>query len=355
MLSLCYPPETYFGIGYKLFLKGVEMSKFFNFKIALPVAISVIGSGSALAALNCTTQPTCEQLGYSKTVDSNCEDYILCPFDTSYKKCITGKIDCTELGFTQENKSGWCGNVITCPTDASYTLCAEAFENPCPNGYDSRLTSVADCGEQGSNGWTFSTQTITGNSGENITCGKCTPKTCSGYYEQYQSVDDCGSTGSQGWQFATCYSGDDKLGKCTAYTCKTHPQARGDSSYVNDGTHICKTVSVSLGNSKSTCYSCASCSSATKYPGWIDKRDIGQQGALTYCYNHQNYTGAYGTSIVYGTFSDSQGRSATRCYVMSTHSSGQMGVTCDGCCKNGSYDSSNDCYRGWKEKICAKL
>ena len=112
MLSLCYPPETRFGIGYKLFLKGVEMSKFFNFKIALPVAISVIGSGSALAALNCTTQPTCEQLGYSKTVDSNCEDYILCPFDTSYKACTKiGEVRCADYPFEK------------CPEGASCISC----------------------------------------------------------------------------------------------------------------------------------------------------------------------------------------------------------------------------------------
>lgn len=217
MLSLCYPLGLLsLKFGYKIFLKSVEMSKFFDSKIALPVAIMVMGSGSASAALNCTTQPTCEDLGYSK-ISENCEDYVSCPFDLNYKKCITGKVDCVELGFSTENKSGWCGNIITCPADDSYTLCAEAYENPCPNGYDSRLTSVADCGSQGANGWTFSSQTITRNNGEDIVCGKCTAKTCTSHgYMTSQQVD---------------------------YLCKK-------SSYVY------------LGNTRSICYDCVRCSAA---------------------------------------------------------------------------------------------
>ena len=352
MLSLCYPPETCFGIGYKLFLKGVEMSKFFNFKIALPVAISVIGSGSALAALNCTTQPTCEQLGYSKSVDANCEDYILCPFDTSYKKCITGKVDCTGLGFTQEDKSGWCGNVITCPTDASYTLCAEAFENPCPNGYDSRLTSVADCGEQGSKGWTFSTQIITGNSGENITCGKCTPKTCSGYYEQYQSVSDCGSGGSRGWQFATCYSGDTLMGKCTEKTCASHGYKT--SSSVETGQYICKKATAWLGNRQDTssCYDCAPCNTATTYAGVTDRRYIGDQSSINICgYDKVSYAKLYGLYKNYVgisdgrvKFSDNQGRTAKGCDVwINIGASVANGADRLYCCKNGSQVDNRQC------------
>ena len=94
------------------------------FAAAAVAAPFILISNSAYAALNCTTQPTCEQLGYSKSVDSNCDDYILCPFDTSYKKCITGKVDCAELGFTQDDKSEWCNKIVTCQTDSSYTLCA---------------------------------------------------------------------------------------------------------------------------------------------------------------------------------------------------------------------------------------
>ena len=107
------------------------MSKFFNFKIALPVAISVIGSGSALAALNCTTQPTCEQLGYSKTVDSNCEDYILCPFDTSYKACTKiGEVRCADYPFEKCPEGASC---ISCDNGTSLVYKVDSCDTS--NGY----------------------------------------------------------------------------------------------------------------------------------------------------------------------------------------------------------------------------
>ena len=113
------------------------------FAAAAVAAPFILSSNSAYAALNCTTQPTCEQLGYSKSVDANCDDYILCPFDTSYKKCITGKVDCAELGFTQDDKSEWCNKIVTCQTDSSYTLCA-ATEN-CDDFTLSKCPTGANC------------------------------------------------------------------------------------------------------------------------------------------------------------------------------------------------------------------
>ena len=71
------------------------------FAAAAVAAPFILFSNNAYAALNCTTQPTCQQLGYSKSVDANCDDYILCPFDTSYKRCITGKIDCSGYPLTK--------------------------------------------------------------------------------------------------------------------------------------------------------------------------------------------------------------------------------------------------------------
>ena len=47
----------------------------------------------ALAALNCTTQPSCESLGYSQDDVENCSKYIKCPFDTTYKACTA--INCS--------------------------------------------------------------------------------------------------------------------------------------------------------------------------------------------------------------------------------------------------------------------
>ena len=343
MLSLCYPLGLLsLKFGYKIFLKGVEMSKFFDSKIALPVAIMVMGSGSASAALNCTTQPTCEDLGYSK-ISENCEDYVSCPFDLNYKKCITGKVDCVELGFSTENKSGWCGNIITCPADDSYTLCAEAYEDPCPNGYDSRLTSVADCGSQGANGWTFSSQTITGNNGEDIVCGKCTAKTCSGYYASYQSVDDCGLstvTDKSGWTFDTCYAGDTLMGKCTAKTCTSHGYMT--SQQVD---YLCKKSSyVYLGNTRSICYDCVRCSAAGISSTYLH---IGGAGCAEICSKVNT-----SSQVLYGAFAvqfNKDGRSG-QCYAWQQYNPAVVTATygyC--CCKNKNYTGSTaqSCYNGY--------
>ena len=84
--------------------------------------IMILFSGQAVA-LNCEKQPTCEELNYSKEDDPQCAEdgYILCPFDFSYKKCL--QPDCESLGFTQSNKSSWCGKISKCQTDESYTAC----------------------------------------------------------------------------------------------------------------------------------------------------------------------------------------------------------------------------------------
>ena len=67
------------------YLKGVKMSKLLINKLVLPVVLLVLSIGTASAALQCGAQPSCADLGYSKTHISGCTDYIYCPFDTSYK------------------------------------------------------------------------------------------------------------------------------------------------------------------------------------------------------------------------------------------------------------------------------
>ena len=83
---------------------------------------------SQAVALNCEKQPSCEELNYSKEDDPACKDdgYILCPFDFSYKKCT--EFDCEKLGFTQSDKSAWCGKISKCQTDESYTACKALCE-----------------------------------------------------------------------------------------------------------------------------------------------------------------------------------------------------------------------------------
>jgi len=61
-----------------------------NQKTALYGILTFALTSPAYAALNCTVHPSCESLGYSKTSIANCADggYVLCPYDTTYKKCI---------------------------------------------------------------------------------------------------------------------------------------------------------------------------------------------------------------------------------------------------------------------------
>ena len=89
--------------------------------------ITILFSSQAVA-LNCEKQPTCEELNYSKEDDPQCAEdgYILCPFDFSYKKCA--EFDCEKLGFTQSDKSAWCGKISKCQTDESYTACKALCE-----------------------------------------------------------------------------------------------------------------------------------------------------------------------------------------------------------------------------------
>ena len=117
------------------------MSKFFKSKIALPVAVFTMGIGSAFAALNCTTPPSCVEMGYSADSVDGCESYVYCPFDTSYKACVKfGVQECTsgyaraaencgkqgaegwELGLTSDEVGCFNCVVKTCPTGTSTTL-----------------------------------------------------------------------------------------------------------------------------------------------------------------------------------------------------------------------------------------
>ena len=84
--------------------------------------IAILFSNQALA-LDCSKQPTCEELNYSKEENPKCADngYILCPYDQTYKKCV--QYSCESLGFTQSDKSAWCSEIITCPQNSVYTAC----------------------------------------------------------------------------------------------------------------------------------------------------------------------------------------------------------------------------------------
>jgi len=112
-------------------------------KSTLFTILSVVLANPAYADLNCVSQPSCDDLGYSKTEDCPNGKLLKCPFDTSYTKCIKSSstdINCTDLGFTTSDKSSWCSSIITCPTDTSYTACTALPEADC-SGYSNSSCS----------------------------------------------------------------------------------------------------------------------------------------------------------------------------------------------------------------------
>ncbi len=91
------------------------------------ILLGLLVAGKA-QAMDCDVAPTCEELGYSQDNDPYCADngYMFCPLDHSYKKCVN--MDCTKLGFTEDDKTSWCGKLIKCRGNAKMTLCQNLCE-----------------------------------------------------------------------------------------------------------------------------------------------------------------------------------------------------------------------------------
>ncbi len=189
-----------FEFGYKLFLKGVEMSKFFDFKIALLVAILLSSSSNVSADLNCTEQPACTDLGYSTSDVDNCESYIYCPFDTSYKACTS--ISCTDH---------W---LFNCPTNAkSCTKCSAGGHTlykvtECEDGYTAVYSTYADRSTSTLSS-TIGGTTITGNvvsvATEYISdcVADCSDYTLTACIDN-ASCDECTQDGVTTYKFLSC-------------------------------------------------------------------------------------------------------------------------------------------------------
>ena len=109
----------------KLF-EGDKMSKLWSKIILGLVTAFVIGINNANAELTCVAQPSCAMLGYSKTNVPNCTGYIHCPFDTSYKKCVT-------LDHTEGKCTGY--SLADCPPHAKCEPCGSYKISSCADGY----------------------------------------------------------------------------------------------------------------------------------------------------------------------------------------------------------------------------
>ena len=89
------------------------------------------------ASLNCTSHPSCESLGYSKTETCSDGKLIQCPFDTSYKKCVK------ELVYDE-----LCSQypLAECPAGASCYKCENGKPNYMAYGCSSGYTNLnGDC------------------------------------------------------------------------------------------------------------------------------------------------------------------------------------------------------------------
>ncbi len=76
-------------------------------------------------AQTCTAAPSCTTLGYTKTA-SQCsgKSYTRCPFDTSKYACdsATSSTECYNLGFI-DSKKNCAGDYIACPGNDTYVRC----------------------------------------------------------------------------------------------------------------------------------------------------------------------------------------------------------------------------------------
>ncbi|MBQ7304172.1 MAG: hypothetical protein IJW75_04575, partial [Alphaproteobacteria bacterium] len=94
----------------------------FNRKMLIVAILSLVYLNPAKASLNCSTQPTCESLGYTMESDANCAEdgYVYCPFDAKYKKCVRPVI----------KQDAFCANfnLSSCPANAQCYKCES------PNG-----------------------------------------------------------------------------------------------------------------------------------------------------------------------------------------------------------------------------
>lgn len=191
-------------------------------------------SNPAFAALNCTEQPTCSELGYSKSDVDNCDSYVFCPFDTTYKACVKEKpvsIDCSAYPLKE------------CPDTAEHC-------SACGSG-----TNISYKVDSCKSGYTLSANT-------------CVAATCFGYTlsscPANGNCSDCLSGTTKKYKLNSCKSGYIKVGNSCYKTYASCSDAGYESTDLSSSTRSCSSVSIYLTNgSKTTCYECSSISSSS--------------------------------------------------------------------------------------------
>lgn len=272
---------------------------------AAAVAAPFLLINPALAALNCTEQPTCSELGYKKTLEANCEDYILCPFDTNYKACV--KEGCGD-GFAKDvsgcGKSGDKGWLLTKTNGDECGICsAKLCQTPskpgninCQSGY-------------------YAVET--GKYQGDIPCFACTKIICgSGMALQ---ASDCGTTGEQGWELDLSALGTSNgCRKCKAKSCPTgySPENTGGTSVACFPNYVMLYNGYS-GNNR--CYKCQKCPT-----GYATQDSHCEDGyAVNKSIPHSTYAGCYkcemkSCSSGYARSADACGTSGSKGWTLGT-------------------------------------
>ena len=145
--------------------------------------------------------------------------------------CYRCTYTCKSDLYTSKSQCESDNNGYSCSSTTENGITCWAPNNPlnCPIGYSTSIQSVNDCSSTHPQGYTY---TSSGTSG-NLSCGKCTPKTCrSGY--NYSSVTACGSQGANGWSWTqdttTPYAGETACGICTPFQCTKYDSGHGVSN-----------------------------------------------------------------------------------------------------------------------------
>ena len=311
---------------------------------AVVAAPFLLLSHYAYAALSCTEQPTCTELGYSKTEVAGCESYVLCPFDTSYMACTKyGEAKCTN-GYakilsdcnpfkTSIVQPGTGGSIVVQPggnlgtvtgTTNRASLAASATAGTAGAISGGNLGSVdlpsmstifheegwylnendkdsAGCykceqktcpsGTSTSKTCSDANQTAqaTGDYAGNNACYKCVTTKCSTGYKK--TVAECGSSGSKGWTLNAEDQDEAGCFKCEKKSCPTGTSV-GCSIY----SYKSGTTNYYQGNTQ--CIKCTTCpdngySTSTKCNSTNQKAVISPKDSHCYtcetCYNRQYY------------------------------------------------------------------
>ena len=202
------------------------------------------GKCTALACETGTTQ--CEPAGTGFTLTSKENgDY------SGNTPCLTCTYACADNYYTSENActnngAYQCSSV----TDHGLTCWLRGNAEQCEIG-STKYQSVADCGDQGANGWTYTEHGMSGN----LKCGECTPKTCQdgsstarctpGTYTQVASETEHGAAGESICYLCTYACNESNAfsqqSTCQAggYTCTPTPAEHGIVCYVRNGSQTC--------------------------------------------------------------------------------------------------------------------